>query len=291
MKKRRNRGQEKLGARPVRNRAAVVAVCLIVTLVAGGAILASGGGGWFAAKSVAPSPQGNPLDPGNPSKEYVYAGGRLLATEEPPAPSGCGNSPTTPSALVATAEFTPQLKVTLTWAPSANVAYYEVQRRQNSDPFSTLSPNPTNVPPFDDVNVAVNTAYVYRVRAVDAQAICPSEYSNVDLATTTSFAENVVTGVPIRAAHLLELATAVNAVRITAGLSAFNWTDSQPQPATQLPVQGGPILKDQMQKLRNSLDPARSALGLPAQPYTNQPLTQGTTVYAVHIQQLRDGVK
>jgi hypothetical protein len=104
-----------------------------------------------------------------------------------------------PSGLVATAELTPSNNVHLVvWNPSSNADHYEVQRRQNGDPFSTINPNwSANV--FDDFTVLNNTAYVYRVRAVDAQSICPSEYSAVDLATTTNFPEIIASGVPIKA--------------------------------------------------------------------------------------------
>ena len=285
MKKRRQRDREKGGPQNTRSRATLVALCLVVTLAAGAAILGAGGGQWFAAKAVSPSLQGgDPLAPGNPSKEYVYVGGRLLATEEPPGSSGCG-SPGIPSGLVATAEFTPN-KVRLDWNPSSNAHHYEVQRRQNADPFSTINPNCTVTFLDDNFNLVNNTAYVYRVRAVDAQSICPSEYSPVDLATTTNFAETISSAVTIKAAHLLELATAVNAVRITAGFPlGFTWGSTPP------PASGGSILKDQMQKLRNDLNQARGSLTLSQWSFSEDPLTPGVTVKALHVLQLRDAVK
>jgi hypothetical protein len=86
------------------------------------------------------------------------------------------------------------------------------------------------------------------------------------------------------------LKTAVNAVRLTAGQSQFDWGDSSP-PVTVAPAVGGAILKDQVQKLRNRLNEARTALGLTPQSYSNEPLTQGTAVYATHILELRQGVQ
>jgi hypothetical protein len=95
----------------------------------------------------------------SPSKEYIYAGGRLVATEEP-ASSGCGTPPPTPGNLVATAQST--TSVLLNWAFSPG-AHYEVQRRQSIAPgtdWATLSPNPGSNT-FTDNGVVANTAYLY----------------------------------------------------------------------------------------------------------------------------------
>jgi hypothetical protein len=147
----------------------------------------------------------------------------------------------------------------------------------------------------DRNGVIVDTAYVYRVQSFsDQSGSCESQYSNIDLATTVDFSQDppVAQTNNIYAVHLTRLRTAVNAVRRTAGLGDFNWTDSSTytQP-TETPAFGGRVLKDQLQKLRDKLDEARSALGLPAQTYSNQPLSVGVIVYANHILQLRQGVQ
>jgi hypothetical protein len=231
---------------------------------------------------------------GPPAKEYIYAGGKLIATEEA-ASSGCVSPPSPGNTLLASAQTA--TSVVLNWAPSSDADHYEVQRRQSiavGSDWATLSPNPGNNTFTDNgVGVVANTAYLYRVRAVDAAGGCPSSYSNTDLATTTIFTDDplVVQMTIIQAVHLTQLRTAVNAVRATAALPAFNWTDLTDPPSTETPVSGGRILKDQVQKLRSKLNQARNALGLASQPYTNEPLNIGDNVYAAHIQQLRDGVK
>jgi len=74
---------------------AVVALSLLLSLVGTAAVLArrgsltpnakpaasSSGAASSPASSPSPEPQTQPL---NLSKEYIYAGGRLIATEEPP---------------------------------------------------------------------------------------------------------------------------------------------------------------------------------------------------------------
>lgn len=267
---------------PSRRARVAIAVVLVTSVFAAWTMLAYSGAPHSAfrhnyIKAITMAPPS--LNPGSPSKEYIYAGGRLLATEEP---AGCGGAPSAPSDLLATANTA--TSVHLVWTAPAGADHYEIER---SSDFGA----PNNGFAFvasvvgtshQDTNLSINTAYVYRVRAFDS-AGCPSDYSNVDLATTTVFPETVAFGVPIRASHINELFTAVNAVRVTAGLEEFNW----PTP----PAVGGPIKKDHVQLLRNNLNPARSGLGLPPQSYTNNPLNVGNIVLAAHIQELRNGVK
>jgi hypothetical protein len=228
----------------------------------------------------------------SPSKEYIYAGGRLVATEEP-ASSGCVSPPSPGNTLFATAQTA--TSVVLNWAPSSGAHHYEVQRRPSiavGTDWATLSPNPgSNTFTDNGVGVVANTAYLYRVRAVDAAGACPSSYSNIDLATTTIFTDDplVAQMTIIQAVHLTQLRTAINAVRTTAALAAFNWTDP---PATDTPAPGVVIKKDHIQKLRDSLNPALSALGLSAPGYTDPTLVAGSTpVKKIHVDELRQRVR
>ena len=146
----------------------------------------------------------------------------------------------------------------------------------------------------DSNNVTGDTAYLYRVQAFSDQSDSyPSPYSNVDLATTTDFTIDppVANGNIIYAVHLTRLRTAVNAVRVTAVQLQFDWGDSSSPGATETPAFGSRILKDEVQKLRYRLNDARSALNLPPQPYSNDPLTDGVRVLANHILELRQGVQ
>jgi hypothetical protein len=70
-----------------------------------------------------------------------------------------------------------------------------------------------------------------------------------------------------------------------AGQSAIAFTP--PAPASGVTVLGA-LMTD----LRNGLSPARSALGLPAQGFTDVPINAGITlIKAVHINELRNGVQ
>src|SRR6185295_1715109 len=97
-------------------RAAIVVLALCLCLVGGG--LTTLGGfrkgvtgvrSWF---SPAPLPTPDSFSPTNPSKAYIYAGGRLVATEEP-------SMVMPPAVLVATGvSGGPAPQVTVTWNAS-----------------------------------------------------------------------------------------------------------------------------------------------------------------------------
>ena len=76
------------GRTPKRSRS-IVAIALVLSVVGTGAILGQRVGPFSQASRRKPAPQVDSgitpasFDPASPSKEYVYAGGKLIATEEP----------------------------------------------------------------------------------------------------------------------------------------------------------------------------------------------------------------
>jgi hypothetical protein len=284
--------QEKSRRSRVSRSKRLAGTALVLSLVVTGVALANWGGFRSAGQGGKEKKSGGMAIEsfGSPSKEYIYAGGRLVATEEP-ASSGCVSPPSPGNTLVATAQTA--TSVVLNWAVSQGAHHYEVQRRQSiavGSDWAPLTPNPQNNT-FTDNDVFENTAYLYRVRAVDAAGACPSSYSNTDLATTTIFTDDllVARATIIKAVHLTQLRTAINAVRTTAALAVFNWTDP---PATDTPGLGVVIKKDHIQKLRDNLNPALSALGLSTPGYTDPTLVAGSTlVQKIHVDELRQRVR
>src|SRR5216684_2309417 len=102
--------------------------------------------------------------------------------------------------------------------------------------------------------------------------------------TIISFADDPLNATPIKAAHLTELRSAVNAVRSLAGLSAASWTNPTLTPqVTQ-------ISADDVRDLRTKLDEALTALGIQTSGYTDSTLATGqygTQVKRIHIAELR----
>ncbi len=213
----------------------------------------------------------------NPSKEYIYAGGKLIATEAP-VPL------VAPASLVATTLSdlsTPQ--VSISWSATTGADHYQVERTTNvATNYSVISSNVSSTS-FTDTSVTSVTAYLYRVRAVDSSGNV-SPYSNIDLATAISFTDDSLTAgtTTIKSQHLTELRQAVNAVRATAGLSQANWSEDITAGLTT-------IKASHIQELRTKLDEARSTLGLPACSYTNASV--GVLIQKNHIDELRQCVR
>ena len=184
--------------------------------------------------------------------------------------------PATPAGLVATATSTSNVQ--LSWNASTGATQYEIVRTPGT---TTVTAATT----FNDTTVTPGTAYVYRVRALDSFARA-SQLSAPDVATTILFDDDplVPAVTRIKAAHITQLRQAANALRTTAGLSAFAFTDS-----TLFNLYAKAI---HLTELRTAIDEARATLGLPSMAYTDTPLLGGTTVVkAVHVQQLRNAVK
>jgi hypothetical protein len=266
-----------------------ILVCLLLALTLAGGILAQWRPGFLTKgiyPALAPAPAVPPAT--SPSKEYIYADGRLIATEEPSVAPSSG-----PTHLAATAAAN-ATQVNLTWdAPNIAVHHYRVERAETAGNFNASFDSPTNS--FTD-SAASNKAYLYRVCGVDAGGAQLTVYSNVDLATTVIFTDDPLIahspsqpGTTIKAEHLVQLRQAVNAVRVLAGFGAASWTYANP---VSFPVeQRRPIYWEDIKELRDGLDQALNALGR-WEPYVTDPqLTRGMIVRANHFQELRQRVK
>lgn len=274
-KKRANKLRQK------NNRKHLAIVCSLLILTFGIAVMAQ----WKILPSLSkplasPSAQQGNFNANSPSKEYIYAGGRLIATEEP---TGGNSTLLAPAAFSATTASNTQINLTWT-APAGAVNHYIVERSEGiNGQFAQLSPNPTTTS-FTDTTVTSGVAYLYRVKAVDSNGQATAA-SNPDVATAVSFTDDplIANSTFIKGQHLVELRQAINAVRLLAGLTAASWTDPAPQ--------GAFIRKLHIEELRASLDQALTTLGLATQTYTDPTLTTATTIKKTHFDELRQRVK
>jgi hypothetical protein len=212
--------------------------------------------------------------PNSPSKEYIYAGGKLIATEEP-------NPLVAPASLVA--DTFSSSRIDLTWSAAPNAHHYQVERAPNlGGTFSVVNANVATTT-YSDTTVTSVNAYLYRVRSADAVGNL-SPPSSIDVATAISFTDNPITQgtTLIKAQHVTELRQAVNAVRATANLTAATWTDTSLTNVT--------IKAVHIQELRTNLDQALTALGLATSAYTDPSLT-GVLIKKVHVDEIRQRVK
>ncbi|HXH40358.1 MAG TPA: fibronectin type III domain-containing protein, partial [Thermoanaerobaculia bacterium] len=187
------------------------------------------------------------------------------------APSGVPSAPTGVTAAAVTST-----SVGITWNSVAGASSYQIDRKAAGGAFTQIGTPATNS--FSDTTAVANAAYLYQIRAVNGSG--PSANSLPDLATTVIFTDTTLTtGIAVKAVHLAQLRTAVNAVRSLANLSAAVFTDAA--------TAGTPIKAVHVTELRTAVDAARSALSLSTGGYTDAPPLTGVIVKAVHFQELR----
>jgi hypothetical protein len=189
--------------------------------------------------------------------------------------------PPAPSSFSATGTSSSQ--VSLAWAASPGATSYELQRSLGlHDPYVTVA-TPVSTS-YVDGRRSPATSYLYRLRAKNGTGV--SEWM-IDPGTTVAMTDPVLTPshTNVRAVHVTELRQAIGAIRSTAELAPFGWTDDPL-------VAGTTIVKaSHLSELRTALTEAREALGLATLTFTDGTIIPGATVIrAVHIQQLRDGL-
>lgn len=237
-------------------------------------------GRWLNAASAP-----NPIpSPSNPSKEYIYAGGRLISTEA----FGPGSTLAAPLGLVATtrSDLLPA-NVTITWEATVGAHHYQVERTTNIGTLYDPINNNVTGTTFTDTSALSVNAYLYRVRAVDAAGNM-SPYSSTDLATAISFTDDTLyaQSTSVRAEHINELRQAIDAVRRLVNAGDVNWGGSIQSNVTE-------VQATHIQNMRANLDPARSLLNLPPCSYTDNSVEalRASFIKKEHIEQLRNCVK
>ncbi len=134
----------------------------------------------------------------------------------------------------------------------------------------------------DDYSMPTGTKIAVYSAVARSQSGTVTPMGTRDLASFITFIDDPIAAstTTVKAAHVTELQTAVNAVRIAAGLTATTFT-----------APTGTISAAHLTSLRTALTQARNALGL-ATPLTDPTITPGVTkVRAVHFQELREAMK
>lgn len=200
----------------------------------------------------------------------VYSNIVQTMTSAPPIP-------TAPTTIDAHAILT--TRVAIAWSAVSNATSYIVERRGAGGAFLPIGTSPTNA--YVDDAVTANTSYLYRVRAVNESGSSPE--SPEDPATTVIFTNDpaIAQTTTIKATHLAELRTAVNAMRALAGQPATSFTGAA--------TAGTVIAAVHVTQLRSALDGALAALGRSAGSYTDA-IGASVPVHAVHFQEIRSRV-
>ena len=184
-----------------------------------------------------------------------------------------------PTGLVADGSVS-SAAVFLTWNAVPGAAGYRIYRRSPGVWYTLVGEQPGTS--HSDFDVLPNKAYLYLVRARDASGN-ETQDSNIDLATTVAFTDASLSGVAVKAQHLLQLRQAVNAMRELSGEGPVPFTDAA---LTGLAIKG-----IHLTELRTQLNVVRGYLALPSIVFTDDPLGSARPVKAIHINQLRNGVK
>ncbi len=186
--------------------------------------------------------------------------------------------PAAPSLLTATAASSST--VALKWTPVLEAGGYEVYRSSLNGPYALVLT--TSASSATDSGLSADTTYLYKVRALGSGGV--SAFTPIDPATTTIFTDPSLSGVLIKAVHIDELRTAVNAMQVAAGLSPSTFTDQTLTAGTTI------IMRLHVTELRTALDDARSTLGL--SPISYATITPRVTeMKAAHLTELRAGTQ
>jgi RHS repeat-associated protein len=233
--------------------------------------------------------------PGTPLREYGYRNGQLLivaesGTSSAPGPTGFSAAPYNDSGVA---------KVTLSWTALAGATNYRVERAASKDgpyEFAGVSSSTTLI----DGGVSAGSAHLYKVCAANGSNNCTSGYSNIALGVAVIFTDPDIKGfaddpsgqtvTTIKAAHVTELRSTVNAVRhLVPGMADGSWTNQTLTPHVS------PINVEDLRDLRTNLDAALAQLGVDTPQYVTDNTLKGyredplnaTPIKAAHIRELR----
>jgi hypothetical protein len=137
-------------------------------------------------------------------------------------------------------------------------------------------------------------AYLYCVQTLDGNGNA-SPCSVGDVATTLTLSAINANSTTVAAAHYQQVFDAVNGIYDIYGGSHVTWAGICP--GVPAPASGGTVYAQHVTALRNAITTARSQLvqatqvQLPAVSFTDNPLSSGASIRAVHMQDLQGGVR
>jgi hypothetical protein len=174
-------------------------------------------------------------------------------------------------------------QITLAWDPSPDmVTGYVVYYGTSSGVHTTGSVDVGSQTAATIPGLTNGVRYYFVVKAYSASGGSSSPSNEVSgVSAPLLFTDDpLVPGLhTMRALHMTELRSRIDALRAAHSLEGMSWT----------PLAAGSTMMaaSHITQLRTALDAIYQARGLPVPSYTDNPLTVGTSIKATHITQLR----
>jgi hypothetical protein len=163
--------------------------------------------------------------------------------------------------------------VTVSWSEVADAASYRVERSTGNGAFAEVAT--VSAMSLEDTSVAADTAYLYRVIALDSTGTFGVP-SAPDLAMTVQFSSDP--NRVIRAAHITDLRDAIDDLRAAFGLGNASYTRAI--------AAGKKVKAFDLTEMRSAVDAARSAAGVPAFAWA-EPIVSQTPIAWSHWRELQ----
>jgi len=192
-----------------------------------------------------------------------------------------------PTSVVATAASGTSVNITWT-APAGGTTpdQYDVYRSTDGTTFTQIDEVLHPTTSYTDLTASANTAYLYKVRSAASGGTNESSDSNKDFATTVVFTDPTITAQStiVKAAHVTELRTAVNAMRtLNGGQGAFSFTDATLDSSIA-------VKAVHFTELQTQLNTVRTALGFSTVSFTETP-SASDPIEKLHVDELRPGIQ
>jgi len=168
----------------------------------------------------------------------------------------------------------------LYWSPVQGASHYLLYKMTNASWafVGSLSSN------FYAESLPAGQAVFYKIQPADANLVAVGPASNPVLISTYSYTDEpiVANSTPVRAIHITQLRTIIDAVRAASGLQSFSWTHPSLTAGSSI------VAKEDVADLRSALDAALLNVGLTDPPWTDPVLNSTVIIKREHIEQLRE---
>jgi chitodextrinase len=175
----------------------------------------------------------------------------------------------------------------LTWTAAAGAYGYEVSRKDLHIGSWNVAGTTQNTE-FSSTGLTAGRTYLYRIRTYDPAGNYSSP-SNLEMATTIDYTDPVLTTLAlVKAKHIIEVRTAVNAMCTYAGAAICSTLPFTGPTLDENQVKTQQITASDFIAVENQIVSIRAAIGASAASFGETP-NVGVTVKKIHMEDLRKG--